>query len=152
MREVASPFGAFGVNIVAEALADGPYSAFSFAIGLVMVSGGHVETNLDVGHKLLPKAGSVSGISIRNNRSGETVDREDSFNEDVGSFDCGDVLGDWDEVVNPVKRSNTTKISSFLLSLGKGSAKSIAIEEKGSLGTGRGVMIPSGRVVGCLFI
>ena len=56
MREVASPFGAFGVNIVAKALADGPYSAFCLAIGLVMVSGGHVEINLDVGHKLLPKA------------------------------------------------------------------------------------------------
>ena len=54
--------------------------------------------------------------------------------------------------VNPVQRSNTTKISSFLLSLGKGPAKSIAIEEKGSLGTGRGVTILSGRVVGCLFI
>ena len=54
--------------------------------------------------------------------------------------------------VNLVKRSNTTKISSFLLSLGKSPAKSIAIEENGSLGTGRGVTIPSGRVVGCLFI
>ena len=53
--------------------------------------------------------------------------------------------------VNPVKRSNTTKISSFLLSLGKGTAKSIAMEEKGSLRTG-GETIPSGRVVGCLFI
>ena len=57
MREVASPFGAFGVNIVAKALADGPDSAFSLAIGLVMVSCSHVEINLDVGHKLLPKAG-----------------------------------------------------------------------------------------------
>ena len=50
MREVASPLGAFGVNIVAEGLADSPYSAFSLAIGLVMVSGGHVEINFDVGH------------------------------------------------------------------------------------------------------
>ena len=50
MREVASPLGAFGVNIVAEELADGPYFAFSLAIGLVMVSGGHVEINLDIGH------------------------------------------------------------------------------------------------------
>ena len=54
--------------------------------------------------------------------------------------------------VNPVERSNTTKISSFLLSLGKGPAKSIAIEEKGALRTGSGVTIPSGRVVGYLFI
>ena len=54
--------------------------------------------------------------------------------------------------MNPVKRSNTSKISSFLLLLGKGPVKSIAIEEKGSLGTGRGVTIPSGRVVGCGFI
>ena len=42
MREVASPLGAFGVNIVAETLADGPYSAFGLAISLMMVSGGHV--------------------------------------------------------------------------------------------------------------
>ena len=54
--------------------------------------------------------------------------------------------------MKPVKRSITTKISSFLLSLGKGPAKSIAIEENGPLGTARGVTIPSGRVVGCLFI
>ena len=54
--------------------------------------------------------------------------------------------------MNPGKRSNTTKISSLLLSLGKGPAKPIAIEEKSSVGTGRGITIPSGRVVGCLFI
>ena len=98
MREVASPLGAFGVSIVAEALADCPYSAFSLAISLVMVSGGHVEINLDVGNKLLPKAGGESRISIRDDGSGKTVDREDSFNEDVSSFDCCDVLGYWDEV------------------------------------------------------
>ena len=101
MREVACPLGALGVNIVAEALADGPYSAFSLAIGLVVVCGGHVEINLDVGHKLLPKAGGESRISIRDDRSGETMDREDSFNEDVNSFDCCDVLRDWDEVDEP---------------------------------------------------
>ena len=101
MKEVASPLGAFQVNIVAEALADGPYSAFSLAIGLVMVSGGHVEINLDIRHKLLPKAGGESGVSIRDDRSGETMDKEDSFNEDVGSFDCCDVLRDWDDVGEP---------------------------------------------------
>jgi len=26
------------------------------------------------------------------------MDREDSFNEEVSSFTCCDVLGDWDEV------------------------------------------------------
>ena len=51
MREVASPFGALGVNIVAKALADGPDSAFCLAIDLVVVSGGHVEINLDVCHE-----------------------------------------------------------------------------------------------------
>ena len=101
MREVTSPLGAFGVNIFAEALADGPDSAFCLAIGLVMVSGGHVEINLDVGHKLLPKAGGESRISIRDDRSGKTVDREDSFNEDVSSFDCCDILRYWDEVGEP---------------------------------------------------
>ena len=101
MREVTSPLGAFGVDIVAKALADGPYSAFCLTIGLVMVSGGHVEINLDVGHKLLPKAGGESGISIRDDRSGETMDREDPFNEDVSSFDCCDILRYWDEVGEP---------------------------------------------------
>ena len=101
MREVASPFGAFGVNIVVKALAKGPDSAFSLALGLVMVSGSHVEINLDVGHKLLPKVGDESEFSIRDDRSGKTVDREDSFNEDVSSFDCFDVLRDWDKVGEP---------------------------------------------------
>ena len=101
MWKVESPFGSFGVNIVAKALADGSYSAFSLAIGLVMVSGSHVEINLDVGHKLLPKAGGEPGVSIRDDRSGETMDREDSFNEDVTSFNCCDVLRDRDEVGKP---------------------------------------------------
>ena len=53
--------------------------------------------------------------------------------------------------MKPVKRFHRTKISFFLLSLGKGPAKFIAIDKKGSLRTERGVMIPSWRVVGCLF-
>ena len=96
-----SPLGTFGINRVAKALVNGPYSAFSLAIGLVMVSGGHVKVNLDVGYKLLPKAGGKSRVSIRDDRSVKTVDRDDSFNEDIGSFDCCDVLRDWDEVGKP---------------------------------------------------
>ena len=65
---------------------------YSLAIGLVMVSGSHVEVNVDVGYKLLPKAGGEPGVTIRDDRGGETVDREDSFYEDVGSFDSFDVL------------------------------------------------------------
>ena len=98
MRKVASPFGSFGVNIVAKALAEGSYSVFSLAIGLVMVSSSHFKINLDVGHKLLRKAGGEPGVSIRDDRGGETVDREDCFNKDIGSFDCCDVLRNWDEV------------------------------------------------------
>ena len=101
MRELTSPFDAFGVNIVAKALADGADSAFCLAIVLVMVSGGHVEINLDVGHKLLPKAGGESRISIRDDRRGETMDREDSFSEDVSNSDCCDVPRYWDEVGEP---------------------------------------------------
>ena len=66
-----------------------------------MVSCSHVEINLDVGHKLLQKARGESGISIRNDRSGETMDRGDSFDEDVGSFDCCDILRDRDEGGEP---------------------------------------------------
>ena len=98
MRKVASPFGSFRVNIVAKALGDGSDSSFSLAIGLVMVSGSHVEINFDIGHKLSPEGGGEPGVSVRDDRSGETVDREDSFNEDFGSFDCCDVLRNWDEV------------------------------------------------------
>ena len=101
MREMTSPLDAFRVNIVAKALAGGPYSEFCLAIGLVMLSCSLVEIILDVGHKLVPKAGSESRVSIRDDRSGETVDREDSFNEDIGSFDCCDILRDWDEVGEP---------------------------------------------------
>ena len=95
---MASPFVSFGVNIVAKVLADSPNSAFCLAIGLVIVSGSHVEINLDVGHKLLPKAEGEPEVSIIDDRSRETVDREDSFNEDVCSFDCCDILRNWDEV------------------------------------------------------
>ena len=98
MRTVASLLGSFGVNIVAKALANGSDSALSLAIGLVLVSGSHVEINFDVGHKLLPKAGGESGISIRHNRSGKTMDREDLFDENVCSFNCCNILGNWDEV------------------------------------------------------
>ena len=101
MREVTSPLGVFGVNIVAKALVDGADSAFSLAIRLVIVSCSHVEINLDISHKLLPKAGGESRISIRDDRSGKTVDRDDSINENIGSFDCCDALGDWDEVGGP---------------------------------------------------
>ena len=81
-----------------KALADSPDSALCLAIGLVMVSGSHVKMNLNVGHKLHPKAGGQSGVSIRDDRDGETVDREDLVNRDVSSFDCGDVLRAWDQV------------------------------------------------------
>ena len=74
MREVASPLGAFRADIVVEALADGSDSAFCLAIGLVMVSGSHVEINLDIGHKLHPEAGGELGVSIRDDRGGKTVD------------------------------------------------------------------------------
>ena len=74
MREVADPFGTFRTNIVAKALADSSDSALCLAIGLVMVSGSHVEINLDVGHKLHPEAGGELGISIRNDRCGDTMD------------------------------------------------------------------------------
>ena len=93
MRKVASLFGSFAVNIIAKALANSSDSAFSLTIGLVMVSGSYVEINLDIGHKLLPNAEGPPGVSIRDDRGGETVDRKDSFNEDVSRFDCCDVLG-----------------------------------------------------------
>ena len=69
-----NPFGAFRINIVSEALADGSDSSLCLAIGLVMVSSRHVEINFDVRHKLHPEAGGELGVSIRDDRSGETVD------------------------------------------------------------------------------
>ena len=69
-----NPFGAFRIDIVAKALADSLDSAFSLAIGLVMVSDSHVDVNLNVGHKLHPERGGELRISIRDDRGGETVD------------------------------------------------------------------------------
>ena len=69
-----NPLGSFGTDIVAETLADGSDSALCLAIGLVIVSGSHVEINIDVGHKLHPEAGGELGISVREDRSRETVD------------------------------------------------------------------------------
>ena len=74
MGKVANPFGAFRADIVAEALADGSDSALCLAIGLMMVSGSHVEIYFDVGHKLHPESGGEPGISIRDDRGGKTVD------------------------------------------------------------------------------
>ena len=79
---MVSPFYSFGVNIVAKALVDGPYSAFNLAIGLVMVGGRHIDINRDIGHKLHPEVGGESGVSMRVDRGRETVDRKDWFEED----------------------------------------------------------------------
>jgi len=64
MGEVARPLGAFGVNEIAEALAYCSDSAFSLAIGLVMISSSHVEINFDISHQLHPEAGGELGVSI----------------------------------------------------------------------------------------
>ena len=89
---MACRFCSLGDNIFPKALADGSNPSFSLAIGLVMVSGSHVEINLNVNYKLFPKVGGEPGVSIKDDRSGETRDREDSFNENVGSFNAGYVL------------------------------------------------------------
>ena len=53
---MANLLSAFRTNLVAEALADGSDSALCLTIGLVMVSGSHVEINLDVDHRLHQEA------------------------------------------------------------------------------------------------
>ena len=74
MRDVADPLAAFRTDIVEEVLADGSDSVLFLVIGLVMVSGSHVEINLDIGHELHPEARGETGVSIGDHRSGETVD------------------------------------------------------------------------------
>jgi len=101
MGKMASPHGAIGVNKIVESLAYCSDSAFCLAIGLVMISGSHVEINFYISHELHPEAGGELGVSIQDDRSRETMDREDSFNEEISRFDCSDVLGDWDEVGEP---------------------------------------------------
>jgi len=64
MGKVASPLGAFGINKIAEALGYCSDSAFCLAIGLVMISGSHVEINFDISHELHPEAGGELGVSI----------------------------------------------------------------------------------------
>jgi len=98
---VVSPLGAFGINEVAEALAYCFDYVFSLAIGLLMISGSHVEINFDISHGLHTEARGELRVSIWDDRSRETINREDSFNEVVSSFDCCDVLGYWDEVGEP---------------------------------------------------
>ena len=39
--------------------------------------------------------------TIRDDRSTKTGDREDSFNEGIGSFDCCDVLRDRNKIGEP---------------------------------------------------
>jgi len=64
MGKVASPLGAFGENTFAEALADCSDSGFFLAIGLVMISGRHVEINFYISHELHPEVGCKLGVSI----------------------------------------------------------------------------------------
>ena len=71
---MASPLGSFEVNKVMNSLADGPYAVFGLAITQVIISSSHVEINLDVGHKLLPKAKGESGFLSDTIDVGKTVD------------------------------------------------------------------------------
>ena len=64
MGKVASPLGAFGVNEISKALAYCSDSAFCLAIGLVKISGGHVEINFYISHELHPEVGGELGVSI----------------------------------------------------------------------------------------
>ena len=54
---MSSPLGALGVNEIAEALAYCSDWEFCFALGLVMMSGRHVEINFNISHELHPAAG-----------------------------------------------------------------------------------------------
>ena len=90
---MASPLGGFGVNKICERLAYCYDSAFCLAIALVMLSGSHVVSTFDISHELHPEVGGALGVSIWDDRSRETMDREDSFNEVFRSFHCCDVLG-----------------------------------------------------------
>jgi len=62
--KVACPLGASGINEVAEALAYRSDSAFCLAIGLVMISGSHVEINFYISHELHPEARGELRVSI----------------------------------------------------------------------------------------
>jgi len=64
MGKVASSLGAFGVNAIGEALVYSSDSVFCLAIGLVMISGSHVEINFDNSYELHPEAGGELGVSI----------------------------------------------------------------------------------------
>jgi len=64
MGKIATPLGTFGINEIAEALAYCSDSEFCLAIGLVMISGSHVEINFDISHELHPEAGGQLGVSI----------------------------------------------------------------------------------------
>ena len=70
----------------------------------MIVKGSHLEINLDADHTRLPKAGGQSGVSIEDNRCRKSLDRRDSFNKDVGSSDCCQVLRDSDEIGKPTER------------------------------------------------
>jgi len=83
---VASPLGAFGVKEIAEAFPYCSHSAFCLAIGLVMISGSHVEINFHISQELHAEAGGGLGVSIRDDTSRESMKRGDWFNEQVSSF------------------------------------------------------------------
>ena len=76
--EVASPFGAFGVNIVEETYSDSSDPACYLTISLMMVSSSHVEINLDIDYDLHPEEGGKLGVSIEN-----TIEAEKPWTEKI---------------------------------------------------------------------
>ena len=66
ITEIEGPFGAFGVNIVKGAYANSSDPACCLTIGLMIVSGSHVEINLDIDYDLHPEERGTLGVSIEN--------------------------------------------------------------------------------------
>jgi len=101
MRKMASLLGAFRVNEIAEALLSRSDSVFCLPIGLVIISGCHIQINFSITHEYHPEVEGHLGVSIWDDRGMKTRLSEVSFNEEVSSFNSKNVLGNWDEVREP---------------------------------------------------
>ena len=64
MRKMASLLGAFRVNEIAEALLSRSDSVFCLPIGLVIISGCHIQINFSITHEYHPEVEGHLGVSI----------------------------------------------------------------------------------------
>jgi hypothetical protein len=86
MVKVIYPIRSSWIGEVVKAMIDHVNVALCLAIALVVVSGGHLNLNLKVLHKLLPEVQDELTISVRDNREGVSMKSAYLVQKDLSSL------------------------------------------------------------------